>query len=88
MTSTSGWEHMWIIVGWIHNKHINRLTQTSVEKTVRVHDNLVLRKDMMKKQKNKVGWDSQTAVLEPVWHTDEEGVDDVDDEDSVDDTQM
>jgi hypothetical protein len=72
---------MWSITGWIHRKRRNRLTQPTAEKTVRVHDNLVLRKTMMERNKNVVSWDSQTAITEP----DEQGVDDVDEEDSVDD---
>ena len=47
MTSVSGCGHMWNIEGWIHNKRRNRLTQPNVEKTVRIHVNLVLRKTMM-----------------------------------------
>ena len=31
-------------------------------KAVRTHDNLVLRKDMMERNKNMVDWDSQTAI--------------------------
>ncbi len=65
MTSTSVCEHMWNISGWIHNKHRNRLTQPTVEKVVRVHDNLVLRKTMTERNKNVVTWDSQTAITEP-----------------------
>ena len=47
-------------------------------------DNLVLRKTMMERNKNVVTWDSQTAITEPDRYTDEQGVDDVDEEDSVD----
>jgi hypothetical protein len=71
---------MWSITGWIHNKHRNRLTHPTVEKVVRAHDNLVLRKTMMVRNKNVVVWDSQTTITEP----DEQGVDDVDEEDSAD----
>jgi hypothetical protein len=35
---------------------------------------------MMERNKNVVAWDSQTAITEP----DEQGVDDVDEEDSAD----
>ena len=31
----------------VHNNHMNRLVQPNVEKTVRAHDNLVLRKDIL-----------------------------------------
>jgi hypothetical protein len=51
-----------------------------VEKAVRAHGNLVLRKTMMERNKNVVTSDSQTVITEP----DEQGVDDVDEEDSVD----
>ena len=77
-------EHMWSIVGWIHSKHRNRLAQPTVEKAVRDHGNLVLRKAMMERNKNVVVWDSQTAITEPDRYTDEQGADDVDEEDSAD----
>ena len=47
MTSASACEHMWSITGWIHSKRRNRLAQPTVEKAVRAHDNLVLRKAMI-----------------------------------------
>ena len=78
MTSASACEHMWSIAGWIHSKRRNRLTQPTVEKAVRVHGNLVLRKAMM------VTWNSQTVITEPDRYKDEQGVDDVDEEDSAD----
>ena len=84
MTSASACEHMWSIAGWIHNKHRNRLTQPTVEKAVRAHGNLVLRKVMMERNKNVVTWDSQTVITEPDRYTDEQGADDVDEEDSAD----
>ena len=84
MTSASAYEHMWSITGWIHSKHRNRLTQPTVEKAVRVHGNLVLRKVMMERNKNVVDWDSQTAITEPDRYKDEQGTDDVDEEDSAD----
>jgi hypothetical protein len=55
-----------------------------VEKDVRAHDNLVLRKTMMERNKNVVAWDSQTTITEPDWYTNKQGADDVDEEDSVD----
>jgi hypothetical protein len=84
MTSASACEHMWSIAGWIHSKRRNRLAQPTVEKAVRAHGNLVLRKAMMQRNKNVVAWDSQTAITEPDRYTDEQGVDDVDEEDSAD----
>jgi hypothetical protein len=41
MTSVSVCDNMWIIKGWIHNNHRNRLTQPNAEKSVRSHVNLV-----------------------------------------------
>ena len=84
MTSVSACEHMWSIAGWIHSKRRNWLTQPTVEKAVRAHDNLVLRKDMMERNKNVVVWDSQTEITEPDRYTNEQGVDDEDEEDSTD----
>ena len=66
------------------HKRRNRLAQPTVEKAVRAHGNLVLRKDMMERNKNVVVWDSQTAITEPDRYTDEQGADDVDEEDSAD----
>jgi hypothetical protein len=56
------------------------LAKPTVEKAVSAHGNLVLRKTMMERNKNVVTSDSQTVITEP----DEQGVDDVDEEDSVD----
>ena len=75
---------MWSITGWIHSKRMNRLAQPTVENAVRAHGNLVLRKDMMQRNKNVVSWDSQTVITEPDRYTDEQGVDDVDDVDEED----
>ena len=84
MTSVSVCEHMWNIEGWIHNKYRNRLTKPNVENTVRVHDNLVLRKVMMDRNKNVVSSDSQTVITKPDSYTNEQVTDDVDEEDSED----
>jgi hypothetical protein len=40
---------------------------------------------MMERNKNVVVWDSQTVITEADRHTDEQGVDDVDEKDSTDD---
>ena len=80
MTSVSPCEHMWSIEGWIHNKRRNRLSQPNVEKAVRAHGNLVLRKAMLLSKQQKVAWDSQTRISEPDRHTNEQGVDDSDDD--------
>ena len=73
MTSDSVYDHTWIITGLKHIKRRNRLTQPTVEKDVRVHDNLVLRKPMIERHKNVVEWDSQTVITEPDPYTDEQG---------------
>jgi hypothetical protein len=78
---TRRWRHMWSIEGWIHNKRRNRLAQQNVERAVRAHDNLVLRKAMLLSKQQKVVWDSQTRISEPDRHTNEQGVDDSDDDD-------
>jgi hypothetical protein len=70
-TSTSVCVYMWIIEGWIHNKQRNRLVQPNVEKAVRAHVNLVLRKAMLLSRMKKVVWDSQTTISEPDRHTNE-----------------
>jgi hypothetical protein len=68
---------MWNIARCIHIKRKNRLAKPTVEETVCSHDNLVLKKTMMERNKNVVVWDSQTVITEP----DEQGVDDLDEED-------
>jgi hypothetical protein len=80
MTSVSVCEHMWSIAGWIHIRHRKRLAQPTVEKAVRAHDNLVLRKTMMERNKNTVRLQS----LNRNRYADEQGADDVDEEDSAD----
>ena len=65
MTSTSPYEHMWNIEGWIHNKRRHRLAQPNVERALRAHGNLVLRKAMLLSKQQKVTWDSQTRISEP-----------------------
>ena len=65
----------------MYNKRRNRLAQPNVEKDVRSHGNLVLRKAMLLSSQQKVAWDSQTQISEPNRHTNESGVDDADDED-------
>ena len=58
----------------MYSKRRNKLAQPTVGKAVRAHDNLVLRKTMMARNKNVVAWDSQTVITE----LEEQGVDDVD----------
>jgi hypothetical protein len=74
---------MWSITGCIHYKRRNRLVQPTVEKSVHAHGNLVLRETMMERNKNVVSWDSQIAIT-VITEPDEQGVDDVDEEDSAD----
>jgi hypothetical protein len=81
MTSASACEHMWSIEGWIHIKRRNRLTQPNIERAVRAHGNLVLRKAMLLSKEQKVAWDSQTRIREPDRRTNTQGVDDADDDD-------
>ena len=54
MTSVSVCEHMWSIEGWIHNKRRNRLAQPNIERPVRAHGNLVLRKTILLSKDQKV----------------------------------
>ena len=81
MTSASACEHMWSIEGWIHNTRRNRFEQPNVDKAVRVHGNLVLRKSILLSKQQKVAWDSQTRISEPDRRTNEQGVDESDDDD-------
>ncbi len=78
MTSVSACEHMWSIEGWIHIKRRNRLAQPNIERAVRAHDNLVLRKAILLSKEQKVAWDSQTPICEPDRRTNAQGVDDAD----------
>ena len=80
MTCASAYEHMWSIEGWIHNKRRNTLVQPNIERGVRAHGNLVLRKAMLISKEQKVAWDSQTRIREPDRHTNAQGVDDADDD--------
>ena len=60
---------------------VSSKTLSNVERVVRVHGNLVLRKVMLVSSQQKVAWDSQTCISEPDRHTNEQGVDDTDDDD-------
>ena len=53
----------------------------SIERAVRAHGNLVLRKAILLSKEWKVAWDSQTRICEPDRHTNAQGVDDEDDDD-------
>jgi hypothetical protein len=52
-----------------------------VEREVRAHGNLVLRKAILLSKEQKVAWDSQARICETDRHTNEQGVDDTDDDD-------
>ncbi len=86
MTCASAYEHMWSIEGWIHNKRRNTLAQPNIERGVRAHGNLVLRKASLLSKEQKVAWDSQTRICEPDRRTNAQGVDDADDDDIDSDT--
>ena len=88
MTSASTCEHMWSIEGWIHNKRRNRLAQPNVERAVRAHGNLVLRKVILPSTEQKVASDSQTRICEPDRRTNEQGVDDADEDDIDSDVRL
>ncbi len=79
---------MWSIEGWIHNKCRNRLAEPNVERTVRAHVNLVLRKAILQSKEQKVAWDSQTRISEPDRRTNEKGVDDADEDDIDSDVRL
>ena len=79
---------MWIIEGWIHNKPRNRLTQPNVERAVRAHGNLVLRKVILLSKEQNVVSDWQTRISEPDRHTNEQGVDDADEDDIESDATL
>ena len=64
------------------------MAQPNVERTVRDHDNLVLRKDILLSKEQKVAWDSQTRISEPDRRTNEQGVDDADEDDIESDATL
>ena len=62
----SGWRRTWKTERiQVEEFCLTTCPQPTVENTVRVHGNLVLRKNMMERHKNVVTWDSQTEP-EPV----------------------
>ena len=72
---------MWSIEGWINNKRRDRLAHPNVERAVRAHANLVLRKVILLSKEQKVASDSQTRISEPDRRTNEQGVDNADEDD-------
>jgi hypothetical protein len=65
MYSASACEHCWSIEGWIHSKRRNKLHQKLVEKLVRVHTNLVLRRVWMTPFKRNPKFKSALFLLIP-----------------------
>ena len=63
-----------------HGRVDTQEAQPNVEKAVRAHGNLVLRKAMLLSRQQKVAWDSQTHISESDRLTNEQGVDDSDDD--------
>jgi len=63
--SASGCERSWSVEDWIHSKKRNRLGQTTVERLVRCHTNLVL-EDLLKDWESHVlPWELEMVVEEP-----------------------
>ncbi len=58
-----------------------KLCSVMMERAVRAHGNLVLRKVMLLSKQQKVTWDSETLISVPDRRTNEQGVDDSDDDD-------
>ncbi len=57
------------------------MAQPNIERAVRAHGNLILRKAILLSKEQKVAWDSQTRICEPDRHTNAQGVDDADEDD-------
>ena len=64
------------------------MAQPNVERAVRAHGNLVLRKAILQSKEQKVAWDSQTRISEPDRRTNEQGVDDADEDDIDSDARL
>ena len=54
-----------------HGRVDTQQAQPNVEKAVRAHGNLVLRKAILQSKEQKVAWDSQTRISEPDRRTNE-----------------
>ena len=62
-TSASFCEHAWSVQGWIHSKRRNRLSNSTVEKLVRAHCNMVLRESMEnRKDEGLLLWDVELLI--------------------------
>ena len=62
--SASACEHSWSIEGWIHSKRRNRLAQPLVEKLVRAHTNLVLRRALDRGDNEDFPWYVELTIGE------------------------
>jgi hypothetical protein len=86
--SASACEHSWSIEGWIHSPKRNRLSQMLVEKLVRAHTNLVLKKELDDAFLDILPWDIElvidTPTPSPPASDDEDDDDDDDDDDDED----
>jgi hypothetical protein len=61
--SRQSWVKTLCKMSWMNrDRYRNRLAQPNVERAVRAHGNLVLRKAMLLSKQQKVAWDSQTRI--------------------------
>ena len=79
--SASYCEHAWSIEGWMHSKRRNRLKQSLVEKLVRGHGNYIFMEHEEAKKENRIIWDVELEVEEPI---SEEERDSSDEDDEMD----
>jgi hypothetical protein len=64
--STSAYEHIWSIEGWIHSNRRNRLGQKLVDRLVRTHTNLNLEQRLEMYEAGLLPWDIEMTVEEAV----------------------
>jgi hypothetical protein len=83
--SASACEHSWSIEGWIHSPRRNRLGQKLVEKLVRAHTNLVLKKELDDADLDILPWDIELVIDTP--SPSPPTSDDEDDEDDEDEDE-
>ena len=63
--SASGCEHAWSVEGWIHSKKRNRMGQTTVDRLVRTHTNLLLESKLQDGTCAVLPWDLDMIIEEP-----------------------
>mmetsp|Transcript_10515 Transcript_10515/g.32359 ORF Transcript_10515/g.32359 Transcript_10515/m.32359 type:complete len:96 (+) Transcript_10515:1086-1373(+) len=63
--SASGCEHAWSVEGWIHSKKRNRMGQTTVDRLVRTHTNLLLESKLQDWTCAVLPWDLDMIIEEP-----------------------